>query len=232
MRLVRRDLKTVVVALAVLVLSVGVSACGGGDDSSSTTTEAASPAAPQSTDGATRQRKAKKGAEGDSGGGSRASGEASEFVPKPHHDSGGGSTQFKTKGGDNSVQEFGAEGDSAERKAAATALHDFLDARAEQNWAAACEHLSKTVTESFEKLAEEAKHPGASCAVLLEQLTNPAAKASMKAEAENADVRSLRLEGERGFVIYTVPDGTVYTMPMVNEGGEWKVSTVAGTPIG
>ena len=156
----------------------------------------------------------------------------SEFVPKHHHDSGGGSPQFKVEGGDNSVQEFGEEADTSELAAAAAALHNFLDARAEGNWAAACDYMSKATVESFEKLAAQAKESGdTSCGAILEKLINPAAEQSMKAEAEKADVGSLRTEDERAFLIYTGAEGTVLAMPMADEGGDWKVASLAGTPL-
>lgn len=231
---VRRVSKTLVVTLAAFLLAAGLAACGG--SSSSRTTEAVAPTEEKPAEGASQEPGQKEGAGGRSSVPRRSASsverEAAEFAPKQHHDSGGGSTQFETKGGDNSVQEFGGEAGSSEREAAAAALHNFLDARAEQNWAAACQRLSAKVVESFEKLAEQAKQPeGISCAVLLEQLTNPAAMGSLKAEAREADVRSLRVEGERAFVIYTA-GGTVFTIPMVKEGGKWKLATVAGTPIG
>ena len=176
-------------------------------------------------------------AKGDEGGesgseGSSHKGEATEFTPKQHSDSGGGSQQYVQKGGDNSVQEFGKEADQQEFNAAAVALHDFLDARAEGNWAAACDYMSKSVVESFEKLAAQAKQlKDTSCAGILEKLTNPAAKSAMKQEAEQADVGSLRVEGDRSFVIYRGPKGTVLAMPMADEGGDWKVASLAGTPL-
>ena len=77
--------------------------------------------------------------------------EASNFAPKHHTDSGGGSKQVEVKGGDNSVQEFGGEADTSELDKAATALHNFLDARVESNWAATCTYMSKAVIESVRK---------------------------------------------------------------------------------
>ena len=231
--------KTLLAALAALLLAAGLAACGGGDSSSSTATEAGAQAQAEGKSSASKGGTTGKGDEGKSGsadgeGGSGGSGasSASEFVPKHHHDSGGGSEQFKVKGGDNSVQEFGAEADTSELDAAATALHDFLDARAEGNWAAACHYMSKSVTESFEKLAAQGGAKGkASCAATLEKLINPNAKALMKAEAAKADVGSLRIEGEHAFVIYTGAEGAVLAMPMANEGGSWKVASLAGTPL-
>lgn len=240
-------MKTLIAVLAVLLLVVGLAACGGGGgDDSSATTAASAPekSSGDSGEGSSSQgSKAKSGTEGQAGSGKHQSGDSGEseggsggnannFTPKPHSDSGGGSSQFKVKGGDNSVQEFGEEAEGSELNAAATALHDFLDARAEGNWAAACEYLSKSAKSAFEKLAAQAKEVKANdCGGILEQLTNPAAKQVMKAEAEQANVGSLRIEGEHAFVIYKGSDGTVLAMPMANEGGDWKVASLAGTPL-
>lgn len=222
-----------VVALVALLLAAGLAACGGGDSSSSTTT-----AADQgNTESTLSQGTSKKSDEGKSDSGSERQSDnsgpsASNFTPKHHSDSGGGSKQFVVKGSDNSVQEFGEEADSTEFNAAAVALHNFLDARAEGNWAAACGYMSKAIVESLEKLAAQAKQgEDQSCAGTIEKLTNPAAKGAMKAEAEKANVGSLRIEGEQAFVIYTGTDGTVLAMPMANESGNWKVASLAGTPL-
>ncbi len=226
-----------VVALVALLIAVGLAACGGGDSSSSTTTEASQaqtetksrPEASKQDTAKSDEGKSGSGGEGQAAGSSPS---ASDFTPKPHHDSGGGSASYKTKGGDNSVQEFGEEAGSSEFTAAAAALHNFLDARAEGNWAATCNYVSKTITESLEKLAAQAKQlKDKSCAALLKALTNPAAKSALKVEAEQANVRSLRTEGERAFVLYTGPHGAILTMSMANEGGDWKVSSLAGTPL-
>jgi hypothetical protein len=239
-RAVRGGPKTLIVALVVLLLAAGVAACGGGDSSSSTSTEAGQTQAEgnsksEGSSGGSSKKAAKSGGKegksGSEGGEGKAGNTASDFVPKQHHDSGGGSARFKTKGGDNSVQEYGAEADPSERDAAATALHNFFDARAEGNWDAACEYLSKGTIESFEKLAAGAKGvEGKSCGGILEALTNPAAKQVMKTEAAQADVRSLRFEGEQGFLLYTF-EGTVYSVPMNKEGGSWKVASLAGVPL-
>ncbi len=226
-----------VVALAALLIAVGLAACGSSDSSSSTTTATdqgqaeskSSQEAPKQSGAKSDEGKPGSGGEGQSGSSGPS---ASDFTPKPHNDSGGGSAPYKTKGGDNSVQEFGEEAGGSEFHAAATALHNFLDARAEGNWAATCNYVSKTITESLEKLAAQAKQlKDKSCAALLEALTNPAAKPALKAEAEQANVRSLRTEGERAFVLYTGPHSAILAMPMANEGGDWKVSSLAGTPL-
>jgi hypothetical protein len=234
-RSVRGGPKTLLVALAAILIAAGLAACGGGD-SSSPTTEASQGQTGSAPAQETPKQNGAKGDEGNSGsGGEEKSGSgpsASDFTPKHHEDSGGGSAPYEAKGGDNSVQEFGEEADSSEFTAAATALHNFLDARAEGNWAATCEYVSQTVVESLEKLAAQAKQlEGKGCSALLEALTNPAVKSALKVEAEKANVRSLRTEGERAFILYTSTGATILAMPMAKEDGEWKVGSLAGTPL-
>lgn len=232
----REGSKTLVAAWVALLLAVGLVACGGDDGSDSTSAKAGSQSQASAPGGDTTQsgdeRKSGSGNQEKADSDSSSAPDASDFVPRQHSDSGGGSEQVKVKGGDNSIQEFGEEADTGELDAAAAALHNFLDARAEGNWAAACNYMSKAMIESFEKLASQSKEAGdTSCGALLEKLTNPAAKSAMKAEAEKADVRSLRTEGEQAFVIYTGTEGTILAMPMANEDGEWKVASLAGTPL-
>jgi hypothetical protein len=227
---VREGLKTLIVACVALLLAAGLVACGGSDSSDSTGTKAGGQAqADVPGEGTTQSEggdKSGSGGQGKVGSDGSSAPDASDFVPRQHSDSGGGSEQFKVEGGDNSVQEFGAEAAPSEFDAAAVALHNFLDARAEGNWVATCGYMAKSTTESIEKLAK-----GSGCAGVLEKLINPAAGPAMKAEAEKADVGSLRTEGERAFLIYTGTEGTILAMPMANEDGEWKVAALSGSPL-
>ena len=234
----RGGTRPIAALVAAAFAAVLLAACGGSGSSTSTTgSTAAEKTSTQKEGGATATAggASKKSASGRDKGKSSASAEAkeaSEFVPKHHTDSGGGSKQFRVKGGDNSVQEFGGEADTSELDKAATALHNFLDARAAGDWGAACSYMSKSIVESFEKLAAQAKQlKNTSCAEILGKLTNPAAKRELLAEAAKADIGSLRIEDERAFVIYTGTDKTILAMPMANEGGAWKVASLAGTPL-
>ncbi len=226
---VRGVARTSVGALAVLLVALGLAACGGGSDSSSSSAaeSTASTRAESGADGGAARKESAGGKSPPAESKNQSGGGATNFVPKPHHDSGGGSTEFRTKGGDNSVQEFGSEVEGSEFEAAAAALHDFLDARGEGDWPAACDYISRTVVESLEKLAAKAGVESGDCGASLEKLTNPAARPELEAEAEKANVRSLRSEGEQGYLIYTA-GGTVYSMSVVNEDGSWKVSSLIG----
>ena len=90
------------------------------------------------------------------------------------------------------------------------------------------------VTEPLKELAAKSDQiQDKSCAGIIEKLTNPspAATRELRIEAEKADVGSLRVEGDQAFLIYRGAGGTVLTMPMANEGGSWKVGSLAGTPL-
>jgi hypothetical protein len=220
-----------VAGLAALLLAVGLAACGG-DSSSTSAGSSSGQAASEATTGSAAKTgekdKTAAGGKSESDGGASAT----SFKPKHHHDSAGGSTPYRVQGGDNSIQSYGAEAEGSEFDQAAAALHGFLDARAAGDWAAACSYMSKSVVESFEKLAAQAKQTGgASCAKIVGELTNPAARPAMKAEAAKANVRSLRTEGDRGFIVYTGAEKTVLAMPLTHEGGAWKVASLAGTPL-
>jgi hypothetical protein len=243
------------VALIGVLLAFGLAACGGEDDSGSAATDAVSQERLQNGEGAdgaagagapANDGKTEAGSGSDSPDDSAANEDSSsegsdDFVPRQHDDSGGGSAPFRVSGGDNSVQEFGAEAADPELEAAAAALHNFLDARGQEAWASACSFLSAEVSESLEafvvKSQEAAEKQGksipedTSCATVLSSLTNRAALPELRKEAAAADVRSLRVEGDRAFLIYTGLGGTVIAIPVVNENGSWKVASLAGAPI-
>jgi hypothetical protein len=237
------------VVLAAALLAIGLVACGDDDGSGSTTTEAVSgdgSRAEQGDDDGSGATPAKDGGAGetsdDGGSADGDDGGSDDFVPESHDDSGGGSAQYRVKGGDNSVQEFGAEAEDAERDAAAAALHNFLDARAQEAWESACSYLSAEVRESLESFAAKAQEAaaqqgkaeqfdGTSCGSILGKVTNRAAMPELRREAAQADVGSLREEGDRAFLIYTGLGGTVIAIPVTQESGSWKVAALGGTPL-
>lgn len=158
---------------------------------------------------------------------------AGGFVPRPHEDSGGGSKQFRVEGGDNSIQSFGAETGGKEFKRAAVAFHNFFDARAEGQWAAACSYLSSGIVTSLRNYASEAKGAdGPNCASAVELATDPAAMRALRVEAKRVDVASLRVEGNRAYLLYRDAYDDPFAIAMVREKGAWKVGAQGGYPLG
>lgn len=215
-------------AAAALLALVGVlSSCGGGSDSDSGSTAT-------KASGKTEAEAGGKGGSGQSQS-SKPKGDEGEAKPNrslpvtPLQVSGGGSGQFRVKGGDNSIQEFGEEASESELEEAAKALHDFYVARAREEWRRACANLSQAVAGQLEKLAEQAKQGGTSCPAALAAIT-PGLPPKVARETTAVDAGSLRREGDRGFLIYRDGEGTVYAINMADEDG-WKVGALAGVPL-
>jgi len=205
--------RSVAALAAAVLLTLAFAACGSSD---STTTGSSSSQSGTGQDG------------GKSDKGSGASGPKAQTAPLEV--SGGGSAQYRVRRGDNSIQEFGEESDEAALKEAASVLHDYLVARAEEDWPAACANLAETVKEQLQVLASRSERSNLrGCAATLEALT-PRLPPSVRRELTIVDAGSLRIEGERAFLIYRGAEGATYTVQMVPEDG-WKVGSLAATPL-
>jgi hypothetical protein len=232
------------VAVAVVLATVLLTACGSSDSDSSSSNETASTdsttTAQNNGGGQTQKGQSQsdsadksKGQGGDSS--SRATqqggGGPSKHTVAPLEVSGGGSAQFRTKGGDNSIQEFGEEGES-ELQEVAEIVHSFYVSRSEEKWDVACSYLAKPNVEQLVKLVSQSPElKGAGCSEALQAFTQPLPPA-LEREITTVDAGSFRREGEQGFLIYYGPERAVYSMPMLEEGGSWKVAALSGSAIG
>jgi hypothetical protein len=225
------------------VAAILLASCGGGDSNTPKTTTA-SPAAGsgaakgegesskgKQTSGSKAARgKGSKGQGAGDGGGGKSSG--SEDVSTPLRVSGGGSKQFREKGGDNSIQEYGDESDESELQAAAEAVHGFYVARSEEDWTRACSYLAKSMVDQLEALAEQSpKLKDGGCAPVLKAFTRPLPVA-VRRELTVVDAASLRREDERGFLIYYDSEHKSFAMPLKDEDGAWKLTLLSATPLG
>lgn len=228
----KRGRLTIALAAA-LVVALAAVACG--DDSDSSTTAPA---------GGGERPAERAAAGGPPGGGSAGEGEPDSGAASPQEETSGagepavasedspvGAERFVTPGGDNSVQEFGAEADESEFEAAAAALHAFLDARAEGDWETTCAYLSANVRDAVERFAAEAgRLRGKGCPELLAGVSGPATE-DAREEAAIADVGAMRVEGDRAYLLYRGAAKTDYAIPMAREGDEWRVDAMGGVPL-
>jgi len=204
-------------------------ACGSGSDSSSTSGSATTEAGAQDngSGGGTH-------GENDAGEGQQKAGGSftAEEVEEPLEVSGGGSEQFRTKGGDNSIQEFGEESDESELQEAAEAVHGFFVARATGDWKGACDYLSKPMTEQLEQLAKSSTElEDKGCASFLQAFTSQLSASEWR-ETTVVDAGSLRQEGEQAFLVYYGAGKTAYAMPLAVEDGQFRVGGLSGNPLG
>ncbi len=217
-------------ASAALLLCV-LTGCGGGGATAteaSTAGDATPPPGPPPQSG-----HSSKGGSGAAGGGgaSGASDRPAAAAIETLKVSGGGSAQFRVKGGDNSVQDYGAEAGESELRRAAGATHAFFVARARGDWERACGLLSAETREGLEQLASGSADDEQGCPAMLSAVTAEVSPAAARA-LTSVDAASLRRAGNRAFLIYTGPPGrTVYSMPLVLEAGSWKLGSIGGAVL-
>ncbi|HEX4670607.1 MAG TPA: hypothetical protein VH275_11625 [Solirubrobacterales bacterium] len=198
------------VPLAIASLGLTLTACGG--DSSGSSSPASSNTSAQSA-----------------GGGS--GGHARNVPVGPLRVSGGGSAPFKVRGGDNSIQEYGAEADRSELVQAAEAAHGYLLARAKRDWSRACAYLSRRQTAQLQQLASSSPQlKGRGCAGILAAFLAEASSSTLR-ESAVIDAASLRGEGRRAFLLYRGAGDAGYFLPMTKEGAAWKVAAVEPTAL-
>ena len=237
----------VVAAVCALALgcALALAACGGGGSDSTSTRSQTTTAQSGEGSGANGDQASNRGKGSNEGAGSGKSGgsESSQGgggeATAPHHVnaaplkvSGGGSAQFKVKGGDNSVQEYGAEAGGSELREVAERVHSFYVARVASEWARACSYLSAHEIQSLERIgASSPQLKGKDCAAALAAFTKQVSP-SLQRQLTTVDAAALRSEGEQAFLIYTGPPGkTVYAMPLSEEGGEWKLGALSASAL-
>jgi hypothetical protein len=219
-------------ALAIVATSaLGLVACGGGDSTDSTgSTDASSTGTTAETTGTTTgedrgQGQGEKESDDDSGG----SGQGSDDSGGGSHSADEGSAEFRVPGGDNSIQNYGDEAATTEREEANDVLTEYLDARAAGDWAKQCALLAESSVAPLEQLASRSPRlKGKGCPTVLKALSASASK-SARVSTLTGSIASLRVEGDRGFVLYHGPKGVDYFVPMVKEDGVWKVAAIAPT---
>jgi hypothetical protein len=242
------------VGLSAAALALGLASCGGDEDSTSGTSSSTSTNPPAASSSPATSGSG-SGSDADSGSGAKPASngdsrqktsagplkgvdmnttpqeereEASRFVPKHHTDTGGGSAQFRVReGADNSIQDFGDEITGSEFEEASTVLHNYLDAQAAGNWAAACATYSERMMKLIEQLGKATTNEDSGCAGILGGLSRyPEVDALREAEASHADAISLRAEDDRGFLIFRGFEDDVYFIQMDKDDGKWKVGAM------
>jgi len=143
-----------------------------------------------------------------------------------------GAQQPTTAGG--SAAEFEpaplqVSGEGTELREAAEAVHAFYVSRARDEWSATCSRVAQTLLEKLEGLAAQSERKG--CTDLLESFSTPMSNEEWR-EVTEMDAESLRVDGKQATLVYQGAGGETYSIPLREEGGEWKVESLAATSLG
>jgi hypothetical protein len=133
------------------------------------------------------------------------------------------------RGGEQSIEDFGAEAAGAEREAVVSTFTNYLNAIADEDYPVACESLALGVRQQLLRLVPpQLRHKG--CAAALPGLLAPTA-ASIAARQAKGTVFKVRVGGERGFIVFHAAGAKLYEMPMVRERGRWELGLVAASVL-
>ena len=111
----------------------------------------------------------------------------------------------------------------------AATLAAFLAARAGGEWSKACPYLARAMRAQVEKFAGAAKGSIVDCGTALRALSGGGGggTSGLRGETLAGAPAALRVGGKSAFALYYGRDKSKYVMPMVKEGGVWKVSQLA-----
>jgi hypothetical protein len=239
-----------------LCLSAGLGACGGGS-SSSTSTSTPTTAQSQGKAGAaggggtasqsagSAQQAAKPGGSsgssegeaGEAGSGGSSSGGGSQPTKTSASPSGSGhsgaakkhaagAAGFIAPTGDNSIPEYGSEASSPQQAEATAALRVYLVAREGGNWSGACANMGAPVRGQVEALARASQGKAVDCEEAFVTLSKYGS-ASERVNPLSGGLAAFRVKGDKAFALFYGPNSQQYMMPMIEEGGAWKVNQIA-----
>jgi hypothetical protein len=224
--------------LLALVLLAPLAGCGGGDSEDSTGTSAASTAAKQG--GTSTEKRSPQGK-----GGSAEKPKQSGGKSQPQ-DTGVGNPVPGTKepapgvpvakGGDNSIQTYGVEGDVDPRDQAAANVTAYLSAFEAGQWPKACALASNEYRRQLAQLIARARaRDGATkprgCAAVIEALFTKTPKSARRALTQIDEVLSFRVEEDHAYLIFKGAKGAVMFIAMADDDGEWKVNVIQPSPF-
>lgn len=103
----------------------------------------------------------------------------------------------------------------------------YLTGLADRDYKLACASLAMPVQRSLARIVVTQLR-SAGCPAILPKLLSGSA-ADVAREAAGGRVSSVRVKGDRAFVLYHAPGAQLYVLTMIREGSAWKAAMVAGS---
>jgi hypothetical protein len=125
---------------------------------------------------------------------------------------------------------FGDEASPQDRAAAAGAVQSFLRARADDDPAKECSLMATSTKANLAGFGGGMAENSQPCTELVEAV-RARIKPKALAQGDRIQVTDVRVEGDRGFVIYQGASGERSAFAVVREGSTWKVGAIAGYTV-
>jgi hypothetical protein len=144
---------------------------------------------------------------------------------------GGDDSSDSTDAGAGSVETFGEEASPGDSAAATRAVREFVRARADGDWAKACSVLAASVAQAIAEFASSSPQlKDADCPELVEAVTADTPTKTLM-EAERIRVTGVRIEADRGALLYRDARGKESVFPLLREDSAWKAGALAGSSL-
>ena len=135
----------------------------------------------------------------------------------------------QTAGAEQSIEGFGDEAGGSDRRAILVVERSYFAAVASKRYSLACSHLAGSVRRSLAKLVTDSGQ-NASCPEILPMLLAPQAYAAVRQQM-HSEIEKVRKKDARVFVVFHAPGAHLYQLPLVNEGGRWKVRLLTASVL-
>ena len=202
---------------ALALLCLGLLSCGGNSSTTaSTSAKAVQPQAAEEKGGSATPKEASARAKS-------LGSSAAERIPAKLKEQAGKAAPFLLAGADNSIPTYGSEGSGSQQIEARSALAGYLKAREAGRWGSACALMGKAVRGQLRVLAEGSGRKAPTCTsafAVLAKYNPPSTRKSVLI----GPLAAFRVRRDRGFALFYGPHRQQFMMPMVREGGAWKVS--------
>lgn len=133
------------------------------------------------------------------------------------------------RGGDNTIQAFGVEGEEDESARAYVSLRAYLAALRAKEMTRACALASSEFRKQLARLIEQAKTRGNAekpdgCAGVLQVLFGGIPEDALGVLTQAGELLSFRVEGDYAYLIFRGSQGKAMFVAMANEEGGWRVN--------
>jgi len=214
-------LAPVAAAIVVLVLSIGLVACGGDDEGSSTGSGSGSNKAADSSD--------KAGSAGNGGGG--ASETASNQTSDGSAEGSESAAAETPAAAEDPYSRFGEPADEANESAIVEAVVTYTNAAVSGDGEAGCSVISNSVRNELETvLGSTPQTEGFDCAQLL-SISFEGYPDELRQELDQLKLIDVRVDGSEASAIFELPEAGPSVYPLALQSGRWAVDSLGAEPV-
>jgi hypothetical protein len=131
------------------------------------------------------------------------------------------------RGGEKDIEEFGSEATGSESEAVVAVEQGYLSAIVKGDYRSACSLLFSALRKQILALTREATGAITCPRVLPHILVGDAARVA--AQQLSGTIVKVRVEGDRGFVVFHAPGARLFVFPLAREDGSWRVTAITSS---